>query len=180
MGSHFFDLHLANPEAIATRVRGDDPNLVQTLRQRPEPPDERLIPAFEVMAKGLLCFLPKGADHPEGIVYCRAVEYLLNAYGERRWGIEFYPDEDEWAIWTLVFDRCEAEWLTLPFADSEVATIRWRSARTCQSASWSLQTRLREQSFNPRYISAASLEEMIAALDEGSRTGYGLFVIYQA
>jgi len=180
MGSKFFDLHLADPGRIAGLVRGDQPDLVEQLQRRESPPDPRLEPAFALMARGTFVFLPKGREHPEGLLYSRAVEYLLVEFGERRWGIEFYPDEDEDALWQLAFGRCEAAWLDLPHADTGIATIGWRSPKTCGGLAWSLARRLADASFNPRYISAASLTEVIEALERGSSSEHGLFAIYQA
>jgi len=180
MGSKFFDLHLADPAAIASRVRGDVPDLVADLAGRDNPPDPALHPVFDLMARGLFVFLAKGRERDDGSVYCRAVEHLLRTFGQRRWGIEFYPEEEQSAIWDLVFGRCEADWLDLPIAGTGIGIIGWRSPATCRTLSWRASAMRQEGTFNRRYISDDTLDEVIAALDEGSRSGLGLFAIYQA
>jgi len=179
MGSQFMSLHLVDPAVIQARLRGDFADLVETLYRQEKPPDEALRPAFEVMARGTFVFLPKGESHPDGLMYCRAVEYLLTTLGRRQWSIEFYPDESEYTMWELAFGRCEASWLDLPHSEHGIGITAWKSPRTCGAFTGSIRGALQDQSFNPRYSPRASLEECLAALEEGYSTDYGLFVIFQ-
>src|SRR5262245_34397132 len=103
MGSQFLSLHLVDPALVQARLRGDLPDLVDAIYRGEKPPDERLLPAFEVMARGTFVFLAKGEARPDGLLYCRAVEHLLETLGRRRWGLEFYPDEGEYPLWGLAF-----------------------------------------------------------------------------
>lgn len=179
MGSQFMSLHLVDPAVIQARLRGDFVDLVDTLYRQEKPPNDDLRSAFEVMARGTFVFLPKGQTHPDGLMYCRAVEYLLTTLGRRQWGIEFYPDESEYPMWELAFGRCEATWLDLPQSEHGIAIIAWKSPDTCRSLAGSIRRTLETGSFNPRYSPRESLEECLVALDEGRSTGFGLFVIFQ-
>lgn len=179
MGSQFMSLHVADPEVLKARLRGDFPDLADTLQKNPKPPSEKLRPAFELMGRGTFVFLPKGREHPDGLMYCRAFEYLLGTLGRRVWNIEFYPDEGEYAMWTLAFGRCEASWLDLPATESGIAVTTWKSPDTCRSLRGSLEHALQSKSFNPRYSPQVSIEECIQALDEAVSSRYGLFTIFQ-
>ena len=179
MGSQFLDLYLVDPELPRARLRGDFPDLADTIYAASAPPDPALRPAFEVMARGTFVFLPKGATHPDGLFYNRAFEHLLAKLGRRRACLEYYPDEGEYPLWELGYGKCEADWLDLPRADSGIPTIGWRSPATCRALSYSIGRALAEGSFNPRYSPEATLREAVAALDEGSSSEYGLFAIFQ-
>lgn len=179
MGSQFVSLHLADPALIQARLRGDFPDVAVSIYQGSDPPSEELRPAFEVMGRGTFVFLPKGATHPAGLLYCRAVEHLLRTLGRRTWSVELYPDEGEHALWELSFGRCEASWLDLPQSDTGIAVTAWKSPATCRSLAGSIRHALGAGSFNPRYSPEETLRECAAALDEGSSSGYGLFTIYQ-
>ena len=179
MGSQYMSLHLADPELLKSRLRGDFPDLVETLYKSAKPPAEQLRPAFELMARGTFVFLPKGREHPDGYVYCRAFEYLLETVGRRVWNIEFYPDESEDALWSLAYGRCEASWLDLPATETGIAATAYRSRDTCRSLLGSIDHALRSNSFNPRYSPKSSLEECKQALDEAFTSRLGLFTIFQ-
>jgi hypothetical protein len=179
MGSQYMSLHLADPEILAARLRGDFPNLVDSLYQNPKPPANELRPAFEIMARGTFVFLPKGREHPLGLLYCRAFEYLLVTLGQRVWSIEFYPDEGEEGLWNLAFGRCEASWLDLPATESGIATTTWKSQDTCRSLLGDVNNALTSNSFNPRYSPRESLVECQQALNEAISTRFGLFTIFQ-
>jgi hypothetical protein len=179
MGSQFLDLHLVEPALVQARLRGDFPDLAATVYASAAPPDPALRPAFEVMAKGTFVFLPKGVEHPDGLLYCRAVEHLLATLGRRKWCLEYYPDEGDHALWELGYGRCEAEWLDLPEPDTGIAITRWRSPERCRALSHSIGRALADGSFNPRYSPEATLREAAAALGEGSSSGHGLFAIFQ-
>ncbi|HRI64063.1 MAG TPA: hypothetical protein PK156_07485 [Polyangium sp.] len=179
MGSQYMSLHIADPALIQARLRGDFADLVESLYRGDKPPADELRPAFEIMARGTFVFLPKGKTHPEGIIYCRAVEHLLRTLGRRTLGIEFYPDEGEDPFWELAFGRCEAPWLDLPHCESGIAVTAWRSPNTCGSMAWSIRRALETQSFNPRYSPKTSLEEALPALEEGHSSRHGLFSIFQ-
>lgn len=177
MGSKFFDLHLADPRRVQTVLQGGAPELVESWRTREG--TERLWPAFDTMARGTFVFLPRMATHDEGAMYGRAVEHALGELGTRRWGVEFYPDESEWAVYSLVFSRCEAEWLTLPESPHGVPLVRYRSPSTCSSTALTLRLQLERGENDPRFISQAELQVAIEALEAGASSGYGLFSIYQ-
>jgi hypothetical protein len=179
MGSQFMSLRVADPEILKARLRGDFPDIVDALYKNPKPPEIKLRPAFELMARGTFVFLPKGREHPDGLMVCRAFEYLLETLGQRRWNIEFYPDESEDAMWTLAFGRCEAAWLDLPATETGIGTTAWKSPDTCRSLRGSLQRALQTKSYNPRYSPQSSIEECIQALDEAISSRYGLFTIFQ-
>lgn len=179
MGSQFMSLHVADPEILKARLRGDFPDLVETFYKHPKPPDAQLRPAFELMARGTFVFLPKRRELPEGWIYSRAFEYLLDTLGRRRWSIEFYPDESEDAMWSLSFGRCEAAWLDLPATETGIGATAWRSPDMCRSLRGSLQHALQSQSYNPRYSPKYSIEECLQALDEAISSRYGLFTIFQ-
>lgn len=179
MGSQFLDLHLADPRLLQARLRGDFPDLAETIYRAQDAPDPSLRPAFEVMARGTFVFLPKGAEHPDGIVYCRAFEHLLATLGRRKWCLEYYPDESEYSLWQLGFGKCEAAWLDLPKSESGIATIGWRSPAECRALSYAIGRSLGEGSFNARFSPEATLREAVTALDEGSSSEYGLFAIFQ-
>ncbi len=179
MGSQYLSLHLVDPALVQARLRGDFPDIVATIYGGEKPPSEELRPAFERMGRGTFVFLPKGAVHPEGILYCRAVEHLLETLGRRRWSLEFYPDEGEEALWGLAFGRCEASWLDLPHSDSGIAVTAWKSPATCRSIAGSIRHALATRSYNPRYSPEATLEEAAQAVAEGSSSDHGLFAIFQ-
>lgn len=172
-------LHLVDPALVQARLRGDFVDLVDTLYRADKPPDQELRPAFEVMARATFVFLPKRQMHPEGLMYCRAVEYLLRTLGNQRWEVEFYPDEGESPLWELAFGRCEASWLDLPQSESGIGIISWKSPDTCRSYAWEIQDGRRQNTYNPRYSPSVTLEECLAALEAGHRSGHGLFVIFQ-
>lgn len=179
MGSQFLSLHLVDPALVQARLRGDVPDLADAIYRAERPPKEELRPAFEVMGRGTFVFLPKGRAHPEGLLYCRAVEHLLETLGRRRWGLEFYPDEGEYPLWQLAFGRCDASWLDLPQSDSGIGVTAWKSPDTCRSLASSVGRALGEGSYNPRYSPEATLREAQAALQEGASSGHGLFAIFQ-
>jgi len=179
MGSQYMSLHVADPEILKARLRGDFPDLVETLYQSEKPPANELRPAFELMARGTFVFLPKGREHPDGILYCRAFEYLLQTLGKRAWSIEFYPDESEYAMWSLAFGRCEASWLDLPATESGIAATAWKSRETCRSLLGDIEHSLASNSFNPRYSPKESLEECKEALNEAFVSRFGIFTIFQ-
>ena len=179
MGSQFLDLHLVDPQLVRARLRGDFPDLADTLYKASGAPHPSLRPAFEIMARGTFVFLPKGAEHPEGHLYGRAVEHLLLTLGRRAACLEYYPDESEYALWELGFGKCDAEWLDLPRSESGIPAIAWRSPETCRALSRAIGGALEERSFNARFSPEASLREAAAALDEGSSSGYGVFSIFQ-
>lgn len=179
MGSQFLDLHLVDPALIQARLRGDIPDLADAIYRAESAPDKALRPAFEVMARGTFVFLPKGRELPDGLIYCRAVEHLLSTLGRRAWSLEYYPDESEYPLWSLGFQRCEADWLDLPKSESGIAAIAWRSPKTCRSLMFSIEATLGDKSFNPRYSPEATLREAAAALGEGASSGHGLFSIFQ-
>ncbi|MEZ4301848.1 MAG: hypothetical protein R3B70_43340 [Polyangiaceae bacterium] len=123
-------------------------------------------------------FLPKGREHPEGILYCRAFERLLATLGRRSWWLEFYPDEGEYPLWELAFGRCEASWLDLPHSESGIAVTAWKSPATCRSL-WSAADRaVASESYNPRY-SLRRRSRRRRALPEGAVSGHGIFAIFQ-
>ncbi len=179
MGSQFLSLHLVDPALVQARLRGDLPELVKTIYASENPPSDELRPAFELMARGTFVFLPKGETHPDGLMYCRALEYLFTTLGRRTWSLEFYPDEGEYPLWQLAFGPCEASWLDLPQSDTGIGVTAWKSPGTCRSLSYSMKRALDERSFNPQYSPEATLEEAIEALAEGSSSGHGLFAIFQ-
>lgn len=177
MGSQFMSLHLVEPALVQARLRGDFADLVEQLYNAEKPPRNELRPAFEVMARGTFVFLPKGQTHPEGLMYCRAVEHLLRTLGTRHWEVEFYPDEGESPLWDLAFGRCEAQWLDVPQCDSGIAVISWKSPDTCRS--FVGQIRHQRQEYNPRYSPAVTLDACQEALEAGHSSGHGLFAIFQ-
>lgn len=179
MGSQYMSLHVADPKILEARLRGDFPDLVDTLYQSVKPPANELRPAFELMARGTFVFLPKGREHSDGLLYCRAFEYLLQMLGKRVWNIEFYPDESEYAMWSLAFGRCEAQWLDLPTTESGIAVTAWKSRETCRTMFGEIAHALESNSFNPRYSPKESLVECKEALDEGFSSRLGLFTIFQ-
>lgn len=179
MGSQFLSLHLVDPALIQARLRGDFPDLAHSIYRGETPPSPDLRPAFELMARGTFVFLPKGVSHPDGLVYCRAVEYLFETLGRRAWSLEFYPDEGEYAMWELAFGRCEASFLDLPHSDSGIGVTAWKSPDTCRSLMNSITRSLKERSFNPRYSPEATLMEALEAFREGDASGHGLFSIFQ-
>jgi hypothetical protein len=179
MGSQFLDLHLVDPTLLQARLRGDMPDLVDVLYRAAEPPEQILRPAFEIMARGTFVFLPKGENHPDGAMYGRAVEYLLKTLGQKRWCLEYYPDEGEYPLWALSFGRCDAVWLDVPASDSGIPALAWRSPDTCRSLALSISATLADRSFNSRYSPESTLTEAEQALREGSLSGYGIFTIFQ-
>lgn len=179
MGSQFLDLHLADPALLLARVRGDFPDLAGATYAASPGLDPRLRPAFEVMARGTLVFLPKGEEHPDGLVYCRAFEHLLATLGEARWCLEYYPDESEYPLWELGYAKCEAPWVSLPHDPSGIGVIAWRSPATCRSLRHTIERTLEDGSYQPRYSPEATLREAATALGRGADSGYGLFTIYQ-
>ncbi|TKD01540.1 hypothetical protein [Polyangium fumosum] len=179
MGSQFLDLLLVDPAPLQARIRGDVADLVDAVYRAAEPPDERLRPAFEVMARGTFVFLPKRAEHPDGAMYGRAVEVLLASFAQRKWSLEYYPDESESPLWELSYRACEAEWLDLPSSPSGIPAIAWRSPDTCRRLASSIAQALSSRSFNERYSPEATLREAKEALDVGSSSGHGLFTIFQ-
>lgn len=179
MGSQFVSVHLVDPALIQARLRGDDPNLVEAIYRHDKPPNEELRPAFEVMARGTFVFLPKGQTHPDGAMYCRAVEHLLVTLGRKTWSLEFYPDESEYALWQLAFGRCDATWLDLPQSESGIAVIAWKNPDTCRSLGHTLRRDRETKSLNPRYSPEATVDEAVQALAEGASSGHGVFVIFQ-
>lgn len=179
MGSQFLDLLLVDPALLQARLRGDIPELADAVYRAADAPDERLRAAFEVMARGTFVFLPKGAEHPEGAMYGRAVEHLLSTLARRKWCLEYYPDEGEYPLWELSYRRCDGEWLDLPASESGIPAIAWRSPETCRSLSRSIVHALSSRSFNERYSPEATLRDAKDALEEGSSSGHGLFTIFQ-
>lgn len=179
MGSQFLSLHLADPTLIQARLRGDFPDIAETIYRAEKPPDNELRPAFEVMGRGTFVFLPKGRLHPDAFMYCRAVEHLLRTLGRKEWCLEYAPDEGEYAMWELSFGKCEATWLDLPRTDSGIADTAWRSPATCRSLAYSIGRILAEKSFNPRMSPEETLKEAAEALKEGASSGHGLFAIFQ-
>jgi hypothetical protein len=179
MGSQYIDLHLVDPALVQARLRGDIPDLVDTLYRAAEPPHDALRPAFAVMARGTFVFLRKGARHPEGAEYGRAVEYLLQTLGQKKWCLEYYPDEGEYPLWELSFGKCDANWLDVPGSDSGIPALAWRSPETCSSLAYSISRNLADRSFNPRYSPERTLQEAQLALQEGSSSGLGIFTVFQ-
>ena len=179
MGSQFLDLHLVDPTLLQARLRGDIPDLASVLYSAAEPPEEILRPAFAIMARGTFVFLPKGKSHPEGALYGRAVEYLLRTLGQKRWCLEYYPDEGEYPLWELSFGRCDASWLDVPASDSGIPALAWRSPDTCRGLAYSISRTLADRSFNSRYSPERTLIEAEQALREGSSSGHGIFTIFQ-
>ncbi|MCB9759787.1 MAG: hypothetical protein H6739_08080 [Alphaproteobacteria bacterium] len=178
MGSKFLDLLLLDPLALRAWVQGDDPTAFDALLA--DLPDEALRPAFELMARGTFIFLPKGREHPLGGPACRAVEHLMRRLDHTRCCLEFYPDEGEYALWSLAFGRCEAPWLTVPDTTYGVGEVRWRSPETCRMLSSSMSSAARNETFNPRYVNAATLQEGADFLWQGWTTKHGVFAVYQA
>ncbi|MBK8259676.1 MAG: hypothetical protein IPK82_44340 [Polyangiaceae bacterium] len=177
MGSQFMSLHLVDPKLVQARLRGDFPDLARTVYEGQAPPPKELQPAFELMARGMFCFLKKGETHPDGMMYCRAVEHLFKTLGRRHWQLEFYPDEGQYPLWELAFGRCEATWLDLPHSNSGIAVTAWKSPETCRSFAYSIERSLKAESFNPRLSPETTLREAVEALREGS--DFGLFAIFQ-
>jgi hypothetical protein len=176
MGSKFIDIYVADPAEAHAVVRGERPELIAAMFAGDNPPPDELRPAFAVMQDATFCFLPKASAHPEGIHYCRAFERVLGAIG-RRWGIECYPEGS--LLWDLAFGHCEAGWLTLPHSESGVAVTAWRSPGSAFSIG-NTARRMRESGdFEPRYVSAETLGEIAQACNEGYRSGFGIFTIYQ-
>lgn len=179
MGSKFLDLHLVDPALVQARLRGDLPDLEGTIYRGDGAPDPALRPAFEVMARGTFVFLPKGREHPDGHVYCRAVEHLLTTLGRKKWCLEYAPDESEYPLWHLGYGKCDAEWLDVPDSESGIGIIRYRSPDTCRSLRGYVERALETGEYNPRYSPEATLREAAAALSEGASSRHGLFAIYQ-
>lgn len=180
MGSKFFSVHIADPSDIQPLLRGERADLAAHVYSQPEPPLEALRPAFEVIERGLLCFVCGVGSHPEGHLYTRAVEHLLDRIGVARWGVEFYPDESVWAIWSLVFDPCEATWLNLPTPNTGLLTLVYRDARSCASYARSVRQLIQSGDYETRYISEGDLRTTLEALEEAADSGFGAFVMYQA
>ncbi|MCB9742153.1 MAG: hypothetical protein H6740_06105 [Alphaproteobacteria bacterium] len=178
MGSKFLDLIVCDPLALRALVQGEAPEALRA--QLADPEAAPLAPAFELMREGLFVFLPKGREHPEGATYCRAVERLLRALPHQRWGVEFYPDEGLYTLWSLSFDACEAAWLALPNTPYGVGDVRWRSPDTCRMLSRSISGALHRGDYERDYVSEADLRVAMEALDAGARAGHGVFAIYQA
>lgn len=173
MGSKFFSIHVADPARIRPALQGDEPGLVERVYGHPNPPDERLRPAFELMQQGMLVFVC-GTTREDGILYTRATEWLLNEVAEQKTDIEFYPDESE-GFWPLVWDKCEASWLNLPVPEYEIGRMVYRAAETCRSYASSLPYHSSEERYSPK----ASVEEAVALLREAKNKGFGAFITYQ-
>lgn len=177
MGSKFIDIYVADPDQAHAAVRGDRPELFAAMFAGDDPPPDELRPAFTVMEQATFCFLPKAASHPQGIHYCRAFEGILKAIGGRRWGIECYPEGS--LLWDLAFGRCEAEWLTLPHAETGIAVTAWRAPRSAYSLGHTARNMRDSGDYERRFVSPETLTEIAAACDEGYRSGFGIFTIYQ-
>ncbi|MFO0563307.1 MAG: hypothetical protein U0269_35115 [Polyangiales bacterium] len=179
MGSQFVTLYIADPAVIQAKLRGDDPDIASALYASDPKLAPALRPAFEVIGKGLLCFMDKQREHPEGHVYLRAVEHILDAHKKRSGSLEFYPDEGEYPLWSLTYDRCEAEWLTVPQSESGIPTLAWRSPQTCRSLASSMRRALSTGEFNQRFSPDYTLTAAIELLDEGASTNFGVFAMFQ-
>ena len=179
MGSQFISVFIADPSVIQGKLRGDDPDLAAAMFAREPKPDEALRPAFELMSKGMLVFLDKPREHPDAALYLRAVEHVLIAHEKRSGSLEFYPDEGEYPLWSLTFDRCEASWLDVPKSESGIPTLAWRSPQSCRSLASSMRRALSTGEFNERYSPERTQKEAIELLDEGSATDFGAFVMFQ-
>lgn len=179
MGSQFVTLYIADPAVIQAKLRGDEPEIASAVFAADPKPDEALRPAFEVIGKGLLCFMDKLRDHPEGHLYLRAAEHIIDSNKRKSGSLEFYPDEGEHPLWSLTYDRCEAEWLTVPQSESGIPTLAWRSAQTCRSLASSMRRALSTGEFNARFSPDSTLNAAIELLDEGASTNFGAFVMFQ-
>ncbi|MCB9744171.1 MAG: hypothetical protein H6740_16355 [Alphaproteobacteria bacterium] len=178
MGSKFMDLFVLDPLALRAQVQGEDEAAL--LRQLDEPEASALAPAFTLMGEGLFCFLAKGRERADGLMYCRAVERLMQAMAHDRWCVEFYPDEGLYPLWSLAFRACEAPWLALPETPYGVGDVRWRSPDTCLMLSRSVGGLLHGGDYDRDFISEADLRVTLEALDAGWRSKHGVFAIYQA
>jgi len=179
MGSQFVAVYIADPAVIQSKLRGDDPETTATLFAREPKLDEALRPAFDVIAKGLLCFMDKQREHPEGHVYLRAVEHILDAHKSSSGSLEFYPDQGEHPLWSLTYDRCDAEWLTFPQSERGIPTLAWSSPRRCRSLASALRSALATGEFQQWFNTNYTLKEAIELLDQGASTGFGASVLFQ-